>query len=288
MPMVGLPAEKYDKENVASALSYLNLRTIPWSQQRFFEKSPNKGGHLLEIGCSTGEFLKTAQEAGYSVTGIDSAPETAGFAQSHFGLTNIFPLTIQEFIAQKPKEKFDVIVFFQVLEHIDNLPDFIDSIKKLLLPGGFIAVSVPNRDRWRIRSERFFTENWDLPPCHLTRWNIKALENLFKKSGFSVISAEAEPLRLYDHGWSNFVSQKLGINRLAEVFARKTVGKPQNTSVTTRKFNIRQTMAGYLGIIYKKGFFPLLGIITLPFRLVLRRQGTTLYLLVTNGNQKEG
>ncbi len=167
LPMKGIPGEIYDTYNVAGALTYLNLRAIPWAHKRFFEDLPNKGGKLLEIGCSSGEFLQKARKAGYLVTGIDSSAETAGFAQSHYRLKDVFPFTIQELMASKPDEKYDVIALFQVLEHIDDVPDFIRCIKKLLKPGGIVVISVPNRNRWRVKSERFFREAWDLPPAIL-------------------------------------------------------------------------------------------------------------------------
>ena len=288
-PMESIASETYDKYNVASALTYLNLRTIPWEQKTFLEELPHKGGKLLEIGCSTGEFLKSAREAGYSVSGIDSARETVEFAHSHFGLEEVYPFTVQEFITRKYDEKYDVVVFFQVLEHLADVPDFMDSVKKILKPGGFIALSVPNRDRWRFSSERFFREKSDLPPCHLTRWNIPSLVNLFSIYGFSVVSAEVEPLRLYERNWSNFISQKLGINPLAEILARKVISKNEDSHPTLpEQFSLRKTVTKVVGRLYLKAFFPLLAMLTMPLRVVLRRQGPSIYLLFSLKNQREG
>jgi len=288
LPMESMTAETYDTYDIASALTYLNLRIVPWAHKRFFQDLPQKGGKILEIGSSTGEFLKKAQETGYTATGIDSARKTAEFAHSYFGLENIYPFTIQELIAQKPDEKYDIIAFFQVLEHIDDVPSFVKSVKKLLKPGGFIAISVPNRDRWRFHSERFFMEKWDQPPSHLTRWNISSLVNIFNINGFSVITKEVEPLKFYDSNWSNFISQKLGINGLAETFTRKVVGTPHGSLSTPKENSLRKTMIGFLGRLYLKIFFPLLSFLTLPFGAVVRRQGVTIYLLVQIKNQPEG
>ena len=288
LPLKSIPGDMYDSDNVAGALTYLNLRAIPWAHKRFFEDLPVKGGKLLEIGCSSGEFLEKAHKAGYSVTGIDSAPQNAEFAKSNYGLKNVFPITVQELLMHKPDEKYDIIAFFQVLEHIDDVPDFINCIKKLLKPNGIVVVSVPNRDRWRVKSEHFFRETWDLPPCHLTRWNVSSLEKVFTGFGFSTISAEAEPLKLYERAWSNFISQKLGINRLAEIFAGKTVGKQSVNLSTEKRSNLRKRAVGIAGALYLKVFFPLLGVLTLPLKAVVMKQGRTLYFIASVKDTEEG
>ncbi len=288
LPLKSIPGESYDSDNVAGALTYMNLRAIPWAHKRFFEDLPNKDGKLLEIGCSSGEFLEKAHKAGYSVTGIDSAPQNIEFAKSNYELNNVFPFTVQELMIRQPEEKYDVIAFFQVLEHIDDVPDFINCIKKLLKPDGIVVVSVPNRDRWRVKSERFFREVWDLPPCHLTRWNASALEKVFAGYGFSITLAEVEPSRLYERAWSNFISQKLGINRLAEKFAGKTVGKQSVNLSATKRNNLRKTVAGIAGALYLKIFFPLLTALTLPLKLIVTtKQGRTIYFLASLQNTEE-
>jgi 2-polyprenyl-3-methyl-5-hydroxy-6-metoxy-1,4-benzoquinol methylase len=288
IPMKGIEGEIYDTYNVAAALTYLNLRAIPWAHKRFLDDLPQKGGNLLEIGCSSGDFLQKARDAGYSVTGIDNSAQTASFTQHHHGLKDIFPFTVQELLSLKPDEKYDVIAFFQVLEHIDDIPDFINCIKKLLKPGGVIAVSVPNRDRWRIKSERFFRESWDLPPCHLTRWNATSLEKVFTGYGFTSITAEVEPYSLYERAWSNFISQKLGINKLAEIFAGKTVAKQHNGLTAGKGKSLRKRLIGLAGTIYLKVFFPLLALLTLPLKLIVTRQGRTVYFLASLQNPEEG
>ena len=286
IPMKGLKGEIYDTHNVAAALTYLNLRAIPWAHKRFFEDLPHKEGKLLEIGCSSGDFLQKASEAGYSVTGIDYSADTASFTQNHHGLKNIFPFTIQELSALKPDEKYDVIAFFQVLEHIEDIPDFIGCIKKLLKPGGIVIVSVPNRDRWRIQSERFFREIWDLPPCHLTRWNASALEKVFTGCGFTAITAEVEPSRIYDRAWSNFISQKMGINKLAEIVAGKAIVKQDTVRTAENNKNLRKKLIGLAGNLYLKVFFPLLSILTLPLKIIVIKQGRTVYFAASLQNTK--
>ena len=287
-PMESMLAETYGADDLAGALSYLNLRSAPWAHGQFFINPPAKGAELLEIGCSTGEFLDRARGSGYSVTGIDSAKETVEFARSHFGIQEVYASTIQEFIGRNPAHKFDVIAFFQVLEHVNDVPDFMQSVILQLKPDGFLSISVPNRDRWRFHSERFFMEKWDLPPSHITRWNVKSLVNLLESHGFSILSAEAEPFKLFDNSWNNFISHKLGINPLAERFTRRAVGRAHYSSIKTSGNNLRKTLTTWAGRLYLKVFLPFLGLITLPLRIILMKQGLTIYVLVSRTKKGEG
>jgi len=241
---------------------------------------PGQGGRLLDIGCGVGDFLSVAHNNGYSVKGIYFTPEFIEIARRRFGFNDIYPLTLDEFVTEKPDNRYDVITFFEVMEHLDNITDFLYSVKALLEPGGCVACSVPNRERWRFLSP----EEWDYPPNHFTRWNPDALVNLFNSCGFSVLTIRTQPFTALDYGWSNLVSNKLGIQQLGMALARRLRarsvnqgGVPQRSTFSTISGTITK-----LGVrFYAKLLLPLLGLVTLPLWLLLRRQGEEIYLLAT-------
>ncbi|MEW6558554.1 MAG: methyltransferase domain-containing protein, partial [Elusimicrobiota bacterium] len=83
--------------------------------------------------------------------------------------------------------QFDIITFFEVLEHQDNLQSFIQDITTLLKKDGFIAGSVPNRDRFLAKlSDRAFGFG-DYPPHHFTRWSTEILKIYLEKNDFTDI-----------------------------------------------------------------------------------------------------
>jgi 2-polyprenyl-3-methyl-5-hydroxy-6-metoxy-1,4-benzoquinol methylase len=63
-------------------------------------------------------------------------------------------MSLEEFYeyAKEKNLKFDVITFFEVLEHQDKLREFLEMVKGLLREGGYIAGSVPNR-KWLFASD---------------------------------------------------------------------------------------------------------------------------------------
>src|ERR1700682_2474080 len=147
-----------------------------------------RNGELLDIGCGTGNFLAAARDAGYGVTGIELDRNAARFAKERLGLQRVLPLTISEFAEQHAKERFDVVTFFEVLEHQGAPVQFLQKVKACLRPRGYIALSVPNRERWLTGPDVL-----DYPPNHFLRWNAGALRSLLSAHGFETLSVKEQP-----------------------------------------------------------------------------------------------
>ena len=150
-----------------------------------------RSGELLDIGCGTGNFLVAARDAGYGVTGIELDRNAARFAKERAGLARVFPLTISEFSEQHREEQFDVVTFFEVLEHQAAPIEFLQNVRKCLRPGGFLALSVPNRERWMTGPDVL-----DYPPNHFLRWNVAALTKFLNAQGFEVLTIREQPAGL--------------------------------------------------------------------------------------------
>jgi SAM-dependent methyltransferase len=158
---------------------------------RFFlsdSKAPRRG-RLLDIGCGVGNFLAAARDAGFDVTGIELNHNAVRFAQEHYGLKSVLAMHPEEFRATRPNERFDVVTFFEVLEHQEDPQGFLDVAKDCLAENGYLALSVPNRNRWQKG-----TETLDYPPNHLTRWSPRALGNFLTRNGFEILTMREEPL----------------------------------------------------------------------------------------------
>jgi len=148
-----------------------------------------RSGDLLDVGCGTGNFLVAARQRGFRVSGTELDRSAASFAREKLSLENIFPLSLTDFAAQHPVAKFDVVTFFEVLEHQADPAAFLNSVVSCLRPGGHIALSVPNRDRWLTGPDVF-----DYPPNHFLRWNEAALRNVLQRFGFQILSVRQQPV----------------------------------------------------------------------------------------------
>ena len=167
-----------------------------------------RGGKLLDVGCGTGNFLAAARKAGYDVRGTELDRDAARFAKDQVGLPHIFPLAISEFVQQHPDKTFDVVTFFEVLEHQAAPAAFLQAIRRCVRSRGYIALSVPNRERWLTAPDVL-----DYPPNHFLRWNVKALKSFLSAHGFEIVSVREQPASLTHTAQMINMSFRTGLSR---------------------------------------------------------------------------
>jgi SAM-dependent methyltransferase len=139
------------------------------------------GGKLLDIGMGTGNMLQAARAAGYQVCGLDFDHIAIQVAREYFGLDDVHVADLATFHQQHPERRFDVVTFFEVLEHVDFPKAFISNVAQILEPGGYISLSVPYRRSW----DKFKTA--DVPPRHLSRWSRTSMRNFLESNGFEIV-----------------------------------------------------------------------------------------------------
>ena len=127
---------------------------------------------VLDIGCGIGNFLAKAVEKTSHVYGLELNENAISICISK-GL-NVYRESIQDHV-ETHKEYYDVICMFQVLEHIYDVKEFIDSTLKALKKGGKLIIGVPNNQPYFLGYDKYCTLN--LPPHHMGLWN----EDVFKK-----------------------------------------------------------------------------------------------------------
>jgi len=104
-----------------------------------------RGKRVLDAGCGAGygsaELAHTAQ----SVTGIDCAPEAVDFARANYRLPNL--QFEQASCASLPHGdgSFDLVVAFEVIEHLENWREFLREVRRVLAANGQFIVSTPNK-----------------------------------------------------------------------------------------------------------------------------------------------
>lgn len=139
-------------------------------------------GHLLDIGCGTGAFLHTMQQAGWQTTGLEP-DETARKKAAE--LYELNPLPSGELFTL-PLESFDAITMWHVLEHVHDLHAYIAQIKKLLKPGGRLVVAVPN---YTSADALHYQQYWAAldVPRHLYHFSPGSMKTLMGLHGMEVM-----------------------------------------------------------------------------------------------------
>jgi 2-polyprenyl-3-methyl-5-hydroxy-6-metoxy-1,4-benzoquinol methylase len=145
-----------------------------------------KTNKILDVGCGDGLFLELALAKGWDVYGTEfdqlavETCEKKGIKMFH-GILNT---------ANYNAESFDIIVYTEVLEHIQNQHEEIGKFHVLLRPGGGIYLTTPNFDSL---SRYLLGSSWNVIgyPEHLAYFNKHSLISLFTSSGFKTSSIQS-------------------------------------------------------------------------------------------------
>jgi 2-polyprenyl-3-methyl-5-hydroxy-6-metoxy-1,4-benzoquinol methylase len=131
-----------------------------------------KPGAVLDVGCSKGEFLYMMKTMGWDVTGFDFSSKPP----------NVFNLDIRYGELSKtnlPKESFDLITLWGVLEHVYYPSEMLAEVNKLLKPGGNLILTVTNFNSLQSRVMR-----QDDIPRHTTLFTKTTLSAMLENNGF--------------------------------------------------------------------------------------------------------
>ena len=139
---------------------------------------------LLEIGSYCGLFLNAAIEAGVKCTGIEPSLWAAAYSQSYLKEAKIINLPFESAI-EVIDGPFDVIVTWDVIEHVANPNQMIRDINTLLKEGGFFIFSTINIDSLlaKIMGKKW---HW-IMDMHLYYFTHQSLSKLLKKAGFDLL-----------------------------------------------------------------------------------------------------
>jgi len=176
---------------VSAALSLLyRWRVSNWCS------ACGKPGKAIEIGCGDGVMLKALRARGWQVRGTERTDAMAAIARERHGIQVDVP-------PNGPvagKDAFDLVILFQVLEHLPDPLAALHEARGFLTPHGRIVVGVPNYSSWQ---SRFGRDGWlhlDVPR-HLVHFTPAALAATAKRAALRVerihfVSPEHDP-----YGW---------------------------------------------------------------------------------------
>ena len=136
---------------------------------------------ILDVGCSYGWFLEVAAERGWRATGVEVTDETASVAREA-GL-DVRTGLLQEVGLEG--ESFDVVCLWDVLEHIPDVDPFLAEVRRVLRPGGLLALQSPNvRSVMAKAAGREWS--WLLLPYHVWHFTPSSIRATLERRGFRV------------------------------------------------------------------------------------------------------
>ena len=143
---------------------------------------------ILNLGCGCG--FQDKQMAGYSfvesIRGLDYSPKSVEMANARYAHP-IVQREVADFSEFKSGTLYDLVVSFQVIEHLEEPESLIRLSRDCCKPGGHVAVFTPNRLRPYNRKRLAAGKEIEFEdPMHSVEFTLDELEALGVKNGLRV------------------------------------------------------------------------------------------------------
>jgi SAM-dependent methyltransferase len=150
-------------------------------------------GRLLDVGCDLGVLFEWFPRDRWERWGVELSPSAAAYASDRYGAT-VLATRLPE--ASLPGRSFDLITMIDMLYYVDDPRSELEAARRLLAPGGVLAVEIPGQAWILTRSRgplclaldgRWTRLRSDSPYLH---WLTPAgLRRLLATTGFTEIEA---------------------------------------------------------------------------------------------------
>lgn len=138
------------------------------------------GRDVLEAGCGEGYGADLIADSARRVVAVDYDEATVAHVRTRYPRVEVLHANLAEL--PLPDASMEVVVNFQVIEHLWDQPQFVKECARVLRPSGLLMMSTPNRIT--------FSPGRDTPinPFHTRELNADELTELLVDAGFSDVS----------------------------------------------------------------------------------------------------
>ena len=134
--------------------------------------------NILDVGAGTGDFLKVCKDNSWNVFGTEPDLDARNIAAKK-------EIILHEDLSKIKNSKFDVITLWHVLEHVENLQEYISELENLLSENGRLIIAVPN---YKSYDAKYYKQHWAAfdVPRHLWHFSQTSISKLFSEVGMIV------------------------------------------------------------------------------------------------------
>jgi 2-polyprenyl-3-methyl-5-hydroxy-6-metoxy-1,4-benzoquinol methylase len=139
---------------------------------------------VLEIGCGAGQLTHWLSENGIDVMGVDMSPNLIEYAMRGRSSAQFAVMDAQSLAFAS--QSFDVVLSFDVLEHLPDVSSHLHEVRRVLREGGSYLLQTPNKytnmpyEIWKSKSlTRYRT-------YHCSLQTARSLKSLFCRNGFQI------------------------------------------------------------------------------------------------------
>ena len=194
------------QKGIINSLYHIIRKRTLKHKRKLVSKFTNKThGSILDIGCGTGAFLDEMKTNGWQTTGLE--PDATA-RENAVKLHRIQPL-LPEVLFSLPKESFDAITLWHVLEHVHDVQVYMKQCDSLLKEKGKLFIAVPN---YKSHDAEVYGDAWAAydVPRHLYHFTVKSMEAILKLNGLRL--QEILPM-WFDSFYVSMLSEKYKNNK---------------------------------------------------------------------------
>ncbi len=149
--------------------------------------SARNHGTVLDIGCGAGHFLKSMQDRGWNVQGVDTSPKAREMVKKQFDINVCTP---HHWLHST--EKYDLVTCWHSLEHVHAPWEYLQKIKSQLNAGGTLLVALPN---YISTDGQKYGADWAAydTPRHLYHFTPKSMTKIMEQNGFRIQNIHRMP-----------------------------------------------------------------------------------------------
>ncbi len=160
----------------ANASFWVRSRNRLFKRMVLEQMNASGGTRLLEIGCGTGEFIRHIVDTdGLDITGSEVYLKGLVYAKKKLPDVEFIQLDVTQATIDT---QFDMIVAFDVIEHIDDDIAALANMHQMLAPGGTLVISVPQH--------QFLWSRLDEIVRHKRRYSRRDMLDKLQGQGFTV------------------------------------------------------------------------------------------------------
>lgn len=147
---------------------------------------------VLELGSSTGYITRFLKQNGCKIDIVEIDRDDFKKAKVYAAKGYLGSLEDEKLLG-KLKDKYEIILAMDILEHLKNPESLLKKLKKNLNKKGRIIISLPNIACWEIRRDLFFKGKFEYQPSgildqtHLRFYTYESAQELILKSGYKIL-----------------------------------------------------------------------------------------------------
>ena len=177
---------------------------------------------ILDVGCASGALLCSLREHGpKELVGIDTVDHPLSFGREKYKL-DLRRASLKS--ANLPAQHFDLITMIDVIEHVEDLPGFLRTLRSIIRPTGHVFLVTPNYGSLPFAQSEWSCLHKDFE--HLQYFTVASLGTAFSEAGFAIVESWTDscPSRAYQYPRC----YKSGLHRLVHPYVAFKNRRAQN------------------------------------------------------------